>query len=237
MSYNYEKFSANEYNLGAFHGPLPGSKAPDFELTSLDGEKKNLLDFDGDFLVIETGSVTCPLFQSRRSGMTKTVDTHPGSDFVILYVREAHPGNLIPKHKSMDEKVQRARSVRDEDGEGRRILVDNVNGDAHSAYGEYPNAIFIINRNGCVVYRSDWNDPAATAKALLQLEAGKPATAISLFKPAKPPVAIHTLRRSGRGAGLDFLKSLPSLIWQNLILRNWRMMRQKSDEVPASANC
>lgn len=237
MGYNYENFSASEYNLAEFHGPLPGTKAPDFKLRDVDGNWIQLLDFKGEFLVIELGSITCPLFQSRRVGMARAVQNHPGTDFVILYVREAHPGRNIPQHKNVDDKVSRARALQQQDGEGRRILVDTMEGDAHAAYGQYPNAVFIVNRNGCIVYRSDWNDQVATNKALSQLEAGRPATALSLFKPAFPPVAMHTLKRSGSGAAVDFFLSLPSLIWNNLILRNWRVWRQGTSQVPASAKC
>ena len=237
MNYNYEKFSAQQYDLNNFNGPQPGDKAPDFELRNVNGDKKNLLDFKGEFLVIEMGSVTCPLFQSRRKGMTHAVDKHPRSDFVIVYVREAHPGDSIPQHKDLNDKISCAKSFQEEDGEGREILVDNFAGDVHAAYGHYPNSVFIINRNGCVVFKSDWNDQAATNKALNQLEAGKPATAMSLFKPAFPPVAVHTLKRSGGGASFDFLKSLPSLVWNNLIKRNWRVLRAGSNQVDASAKC
>jgi iodothyronine deiodinase-like protein len=237
MAYNYEKFSAGEYDLGNFRGPETGTKAPDFELTDVDANPRRLLDFDGQFLVIEMGSITCPLFQSRRTGMARAVSRHPHSSFVVLYIREAHPGAAIGQHADMADKQARARAVRDEDGEGRTILVDGMAGEAHKAYGEYPNAVFIVNRNGCIVYRSDWNDQAATDRALTQLEAGKPATALSLFKPALPPVAIHTLRRSGRGAGLDFIKGLPVLIWNNLLMRNWRLLTGRPEKVSASATC
>ena len=237
MAYNYQSFSAGEYDLGVFHGPQPGSKAPDFVLQDVDGKPRNLLEFEGEFLVIELGSITCPLFQSRRTGMARAVKNHPRSDFVVLYVREAHPGENIPQHKGSEDKRSRAKALQQLDHEGRRILVDSIQGDAHKAYGEYPNAVFIVNRNGCVVYRSDWSDAVATNKALNQLEKGKPATALSLFKPAFMPVAIHTLKRSGRGAAIDFFKSLPSLIWNNLIKRNWRVLRQGSSEVSASAKC
>ncbi len=237
MGYNYEKFSADEYNLGEFNGPGPGTKAPDFDLLDVQNNSHRLLDFEGEYLVIELGSITCPLFQTRRGGMARIVQKHPRTDFVILYVREAHPGDNIPQHKTASDKMSSARALQEQDKEGRRILVDNMGGAAHKAYGEYPNAVFIINRNGCVVYRSDWNDASATGKALRQLEAGKPATAISLFKPALPPIAIETLRRSGRGAAIDFLKSLPSLIWNNLIKRNWRALRHGTSEVSASVKC
>jgi hypothetical protein len=232
MQYNYEKFSSSEYDLENVGGPAPGSKAPDFELATLDGGRQRLLSFSGEFLVVEFGSVTCPLFQTRRRGMEKVIESHPRSDFVVLYVREAHPGSSIPQHRSLDEKLQRAREVKDTDAEQRRILVDDLEGRAHQAFGCYPNAIFIVNRNGCVVYRSDWNDWKAVHKALSQLEAGEPARAKSLFKPAAPPIAWRTLQRSGAGAFADFIKSLPVLIWKNLILRNIRELRGRKHVDP-----
>ena len=92
MAYNYRKFAASEYDISAFTGPAPGSKAPDFELTRPDGSKTRLLDFSGDFLVLETGSFTCPLYQGRRAGMATLAARFPGVTFRLLYVREAHPG-------------------------------------------------------------------------------------------------------------------------------------------------
>lgn len=65
-SYNYDNFSTDDYEFDTVVGPTVGDKALDFELTTSTGEPKRLLDFDADFLVLEMGSITCPLFQSRR---------------------------------------------------------------------------------------------------------------------------------------------------------------------------
>ncbi|MBL4806026.1 MAG: hypothetical protein JKY31_01905 [Rhodobacteraceae bacterium] len=235
--YNYDKFSSGEYALSKFHAPELGGKAPDFALDDLDGGTQNLLDFDTEFLVLEIGSITCPLFQSRRKTMTSLVDKFDNASFAILYVREAHPGSHLPQHKTKADKIGNARALRDADGEGRRILVDDISGAAHARYGKYPNAVFIINRNGCVLFRADWNNPVATGKALAALSAGKPATGMGMFVPPKPPVAIKTLKDAGPGAVPDFLKSLPSLIWNNLIKRNWRVLTGRVPKVLPDAQC
>ena len=235
--YNYDKFSADQYDLDNFTAPAPGDKAPDFTLQTVDGTPHRLLDFDGDFLVLETGSITCPLFQSRREGMAKLVQENPDTGFAILYVREAHPGATRPQHASESDKLDNARALKTQDKEGRLILVDTFDGAAHKAYGSYPNSVTIINRNGCVVYTSDWNNPAATAKALATLKAGKPAARQGMFLPAKPPVAIRTLKAAGKGAPLDFLRSLPVLVWHNLIKRNLRILAGKSPTVAPDTRC
>ena len=96
MSYNYAKFQASDYDLAHFRGPLPGTKAPDATLDLASGGRSRLLDFDGTFLVLEMGSITCPLFQGRRPHMDRLDLQHPDISFAVLYVREAHPGASIP---------------------------------------------------------------------------------------------------------------------------------------------
>lgn len=237
MSYNYDKFSTEHYDLDNFDAPKPGEKAPDFTLDIVAGDPRRLLDFQGDFLVLELGSITCPLFQSRRKGMNLADVTYPNVDFAILYVREAHPGEKRGSHVTLVEKHQCATALRDEDRETRAIFIDDIDGTAHRAYGEFPNAVFIINKNGCVVYRSDWNNPNAVARALRALTSGKPAPREGMFLPAKPPVALETFRRAGKGSAKDFFRGLPKLIWKNLVKRNLRLMFRRSAPIHADISC
>ncbi len=220
MNYNYGKFSSDKYNLDGFDGPDVGEQAPDFPLNSSTGDNVNLLDFSGDYLVLELGSISCPLFQGRRDGMESLISAFPNVSFSILYVREAHPGSKIPAHLSEDDKRSCALKL-SVDGEKRNILVDDLEGTAHSAYGGYPNALFIIDREHNIVFRSDWNNVSATRKALEKLTSGQPAIVKSYFLPVKISVAIKTLRDSGEGALPDFFKSLPKLIWKNVFRRNF----------------
>jgi hypothetical protein len=235
--YNYSKFNASQYDLDSFKGPALGQKAPDVTLESLNGAPVRLLDIEGDFLVLEMGSITCPLFQGRREGMAEIVAQNPDTKFAILYVREAHPGATRPKHHSETDKKNNALALQNEDGEGREIWLDTLEGNAHLAFGQYPNSVFIINRNGCIVYMADWNNPRATAKALKALKAGKPATGMGLFLPARPPVVLRTLKSAGKGAAFDFFSGLPRLAWKNLIKRNLRVLLGKQPKIAPDASC
>jgi len=236
-SYNYDAFSSNTYNLDTFSGPKVGSKASNFSLFTLNNTKVDLLDFSGDYLVLELGSITCPLFQGRREGMSDLVEKYPNISFSVLYVREAHPGYNIPSHKTINDKLTRASELKNEDGEKRKILIDDIDGEAHDGYGGYPNAIFIINKNNCVVFRSDWNSVPATKVALNKLLRGEPANIKSYFLPVKPTVAIRTLKRSGKGATQDFLRSLPNLIWKNLIRRNILLFLNSEKAISPDTSC
>ncbi len=235
--YNYSKFDASQYDLDNFRGPQLGTKAPDMMVETMAGAPHRLLDFEGDFLVLEMGSITCPLFQGRRKGMAKMVANNPDVDFAILYVREAHPGLNRPKHTSDESKRDNALALQNEDQEGREIYLDGLEGAVHVAYGQYPNSVFIINKNGCVVFLADWNNPRATGKALKALKAGKPATGMGMFLPAPPPVVLKTLSSAGPGAAVDFFSGLPRLAWKNLIKRNLRVAMGKAPAIAPDANC
>lgn len=235
--YNYDSFSAGHYTLDNFQGPAAGRKAQDFTMQTTDGGSRQLLDFDGDFLVLEIGSITCPLYQSRRGKMKTLTERYPDTSFAIMYVREAHPGKARPKHDDSEGKLTNARALQFDDGEGRTILIDTLNGQAHVAYGSFPNAVFIINKNHCVVYYSDWNNPYATGRALKALKSGKPASGMGIFLPAIPSVGFKTLKDAGKGAGLDFARSFPNLVWKNLIKRNLRVLLRRPHPISPDMNC
>ena len=63
--YNYDAFSPDNYNLANAGGREVGDKATDFGLETHDGHSRQLLDFEGECLVLELGSMTYPLFLTR----------------------------------------------------------------------------------------------------------------------------------------------------------------------------
>lgn len=221
-SYNYASFSPDRYDLQSADGPEVGQHAPDFELETPDGQLRQLLNFPGDCLVLEIGSMTCPLFMSRRDNMEQIARDYPRASSAVLYVREAHPGAAIPAHKSADDKKACAAMLKSDFDDPRTILVDGVDGHAHHAYGSMPNAVYIIDKQGIVRFKAPWNSPAATRKALNAVLAGHPAPFKSYFKPANPRIVFRTMHRAGSGSGRDFFKGLPKLIWNVLIKNNLR---------------
>ena len=166
-----------------------------------------------------------------------TLDSEFDVTSVVLYIREAHPGASIQSHQSMDDKTACAKRLKAEDGEGRTILVDGLDGQTHAAYGSMPNAVFIINKNGCVVFRAEWNNPSATRKAVAALTAGRAVTSKSYFRPATPKAVVRTLGKAGRGARADFFKSLPILIWKNVILRNFKLLLNRPTAGSGKTTC
>ncbi len=48
----------------------------------------------------------------------------------------------------------------------RRILLDDVEGAAHQAYGTLPNMTWIFGRGGLVLYKAAWTDPIDIEQSL-----------------------------------------------------------------------
>jgi hypothetical protein len=91
----------------------------------------------------------------------------------FVYTREAHPGEHVGHHGSFETKLANARLLRDEVGIRRPILVDDLEGTAHRAYGLLPNMTWVIGRGGRILYRADWTSAANVEAFLDRHEAGR----------------------------------------------------------------
>ena len=73
----------------------------------------------------------------------------------------------MPGHDSLESKLADARLLREEAGIGRDILVDDLTGTVHRAYGLMPNMTWVIARGGRIAYKADWTS-AANVEAFLE---------------------------------------------------------------------
>jgi len=174
-SYNYGHFSRELFHeLGetSFSGPAPGDRAPDFKGTTLDGETLRLSDFHKNKNVLLIfGSATCPMTATSIAGINQLYDRFRGDDieFLFVYVREAHPGEVIPAHHSMREKTEAARLLRDEEDMNMPIIVDDLRGSIHRKYSLLPNPAFLIDKSGRVAFLSLWSKAEGLSRAIQEL--------------------------------------------------------------------
>lgn len=92
---------------------------------------------------------------------------------VFVYTREAHPGELMRHHETMDDKRHNAIALKEKFGVTRQILLDDIDGTAHKAWGMLPNMSYIVLRGGLLVYRAAWTSMPDIDDALGQaLDAG-----------------------------------------------------------------
>ena len=82
-----------------------------------------------------------------------------GFSFVFVYTREAHPGEKLPHHESLEQKLDHARAMVTRWKIRRTMLVDDLDGPVHRAYGTLPNMSYVLAVGGRILYRADWTDP------------------------------------------------------------------------------
>jgi peroxiredoxin len=173
--YNYERFSRevlDDFAKTPFSGPEPGERAPDFKATPLEGDPVRLNDFQGKKNVLLLfGSATCPMTAASIVEMNRLYEHFRGDDveFLFVYVREAHPGERIPAHASIDDKVAAAALLRREEEMEMPLLIDDLRGSIHRKYSRLPNPAFLIDKSGRVAFRSMWSNPDEVAAALDEL--------------------------------------------------------------------
>jgi peroxiredoxin len=218
--YNYRSFDygseADELERWLRDGPAVGEPAPDFELADLDGNCVRMMDLLGRPVVLEFGSYTCPIFSDRVPAMEQLAHQHPEATFLVIYVREAHPGEIQSAHRTLAEKRSAAHKLALEEALSRRVLVDSLDGATHRAYGGAWNPVYVINANGRVVMRQTWNHPADVAAALQALQSGAaPRIAEStamLREPGRRPLGQRLIERGGLKALRDFYQTAPAAL-------------------------
>lgn len=212
MPYNYARFRLRYRGLGQLDGVQVGEPAPDLDAIALDGTPVKLSGYRGQPVVLETGSMTCPMYAGRVEPMNQLAARYPDVRFLVLYTREAHPGERIGPHHSMEQKLANAHRLTETDGERRTVLVDDLNGTGHQRYGFMPNSVHVITADGTVAYRAVWNEPDAVEEVLRRLRAGDdPSTVPAPFRPVPIPTAIRVFARGGRRALIDAAKALPDI--------------------------
>jgi len=213
-TYGYRRFTPEEYDFTVDEGLQVGDIYKDVSLQTLDGETVWLSDYLGNRpLVLETGSMTCPMYAQSVPPMMKLIEKYPELDHILMYVREAHPGELQPQHRSAAEKVEAARKTKRRYRDRRTILVDDVNGSAHRFYGTMPNSIFVIAPDGTILFRSIWNNADDMDAILGAIARGEPVQSRELK--AVPPFSIRavgTLFMGGVVAIWDFARGLRRLV-------------------------
>lgn len=218
--YNNKRFRPSEYNFDMFVGPAAGDKIKDFTLTDLTtGEAVKLSDFEGKWVVLETGSSTCSMYTKNIPEMKDIVGEFPDVEFVLVYVREAHPGERLGQHENMDDKVSAAKLLAPRYREHRRVLVDNLAGDFHRAYGAMPNVIYVVRPDGTIHYRCNWATPAMVRTALSDrdnLHTVENANMIELRASRKKYNMFRTMWTGGFIALYDFVKGAPHVVGKHM---------------------
>ena len=92
---------------------------------------------------------------------------------MFIYTREAHPGENVQHHDNFERKLASAKLLTEETGIRRDILVDDLNGTVHHAYGLMPNMTWVVGRGGRVAYKANWTSATNVEAFLIRFLAGR----------------------------------------------------------------
>jgi hypothetical protein len=215
-TYNYPRFKAKFYQFADFTGLKEGDKFVDFKLMTTVGWRRNISDFLDNPIVLEMGSLTCPMYAGHVTPMQELAERYPQCNFLVLYVREGHPGNETPKHTCKEDKMSAAIEASQFYKDKRTIFIDELDGNAHQVYGSLPNSVYIIDTDGTIKYSKAWNNTEYLEPILKGVLNNKAVSDIK-FRPAKPGLcqSYTTLSKGGSLALKDFVVELPGLLWKH----------------------
>jgi len=216
--YLNSRFAVKMYDYDLFIGPAAGDPAIDFTVTDFDGNPVRLSDFRGQWVVLETGSATCSQYTKNIDRIAAIAADFPDVEFLLIYVREAHPGERKGQHKTFADKLDGARLLPGKYGERRRILIDTLDGDMHRAYGAMPNVVYVINPDGIVHYRCDWMFPEGLRDALTHRDApvaDEHASMKQINAARSFWVGLRTMWTGGLLALWDFARAMPAMWYQH----------------------
>jgi len=210
-TYNYSTFRPGPYIEGSCDGPSPGDFLGDFAVFDVEARLWRVGDLVDGVTVIETGSTTCPLYCAQIEPMRRVSSRHGDVRFVMLYTREAHPGERRGPHLSTDDKLEEAARIADSAGEWREVWIDRLEGDLHQRLAGSPNSVTILDSEARVLAWLHDSDAGAVEQLLDGLSRGDvPSDVRSKFRPPSPR-AIAALLRGGWKAVWDFALGFPSL--------------------------
>jgi thiol-disulfide isomerase/thioredoxin len=207
--------------------PGPGDRVPEFDLPLVEGGRFRSADLasTGPTLLI-FGSSTCPVTDDAAPGL-KQLHRRFGDRvrFVMVNVREAHPGAAFRQPANLEEKTAHARRLRALHGFDFEVAVDDADGTLHRALGPKPNSAYVVGGDGRILFRAHWaNDTAALESALNAIVAGRPPRRTRSGGLVLPmlrmlPSIAPALDRAGRGAWADLWLVAPPLAALAFVLK------------------
>ncbi len=198
--------------------PAPGDPVPDVELATLDGERLDTRALPRPHLFV-FGSSTCPMTASAAEPLRRLHERYGDAvRFVVVQVREAHPGDRLPQPGDLGTKTRHAELLRDLIGGGMTYAVDDPDGTFHRGLDPKPNAAYLVDAAGTIVFRSIWaSDERGLAEALEAVVSDQPLPREQSTRMLGPMMGSlgyldDVLRTAGPGAARDLALSAPPML-------------------------
>jgi hypothetical protein len=154
--------------------PLPGHTAPDFELEIVKGEggrtgqMRKLSDSRGKPVALIFGSYTWPPFRREAGRLNQIYEQYKDRvSFFCVYIQEAHPedGWQLPDNhtdnvvydqpKTIEERASVAEACVLHLDLAMPTVLDDMDNSTDTAYAALPERLYVIDREGRVIHRSE----------------------------------------------------------------------------------
>jgi hypothetical protein len=193
--------------------PGPGDRVPQFDLPTTDGLRFTSADISAHRrpLVLVFGSLTCPVTESAGPGLVTLHQRYGDAvDFVVVNVREAHPGAHLQQPQVAESKMSHARALRTHHGFDFPVAVDDLDGSVHRSFGPRPSSAYVVDASGTIVFRAHWsNRVAALEEAVRAVHEGRTPRQATVGQTVRALAGMAgpgdvALRTAGPGAMRDF---------------------------------
>jgi len=148
----------------------PGDPIGPFDLHTTDGTVLNSADLArrGQAVLLVFGSRTCPVTEDAAGGLRQLHALYGDQvRFVMIQVREAHPGGIIGQPKTFGQKLRHAVDLKAHHQLPFEVAVDDIDGTFHRRLGARPNSAYLIDPTGVIVFRAQWaNQTEAIGEAM-----------------------------------------------------------------------
>lgn len=223
---------------------VPGATLPDVQLYSPEGTAVSLRAVAAqDPILLIAGSISCPMTAASIDSVKRLHDRFGRQvKFVMLNVREAHPGERIYQPKQFADKLRNARELKSRLQITFDVLSDDVDGTLHRQFGGLPNAAFLFDRNGQLAFRALWvGDEAGLRKALGAVARGEMPSANESERKLIPLAQgigqmRDTLEQAGRVAVKDVWREAPPMAFMASLARVFRPFPPLGRTIAAAAS-
>jgi len=196
----------------------------------------------GGPVMLVFGSLTCPVTESAGAGLVELASKYGQAvRFVLVNVREAHPGRRTPQPCTAEEKARNAAALKAHHGFDFEVAIDDLEGSVHRAFGTRPSSAYLIDASGTIVFRAHWsNSLPALEKALDDLVGGSVPTPTTVGQTprsltvmaAYADVPLHT---AGLGSLKDFWLAAPPAAAMVTLARLFRFLPPRRRVAPMLA--
>jgi Spy/CpxP family protein refolding chaperone len=160
-------------------GPALGAAAPNVKIIEINGRPFDPESYKGHVVVIEFGSMSCPVFRQHVKEMEKLKAAEGGrAFFMLVYTREAFPagekevernrnqGISISDARTLDERKAQALKTQQQLHITYQMAIDSMDNAASTAFGAFPNGTVVIGKDGTISARQRWTNPDTLKMAI-----------------------------------------------------------------------